>query len=63
MKANHDAIVGVIGQEKFDEEMHLLEKLKEQEAKSGSFQAIHGDIDRRTKEQKGTLQLAANFDQ
>jgi len=37
MNQNKPQIVAVIGQEKFDEEMDLLGKIKEQEAKKGDF--------------------------
>lgn len=37
----------MIGEEKYDEEMELLNKLKEQEQRTGTFEAHEGDIDRR----------------
>lgn len=62
MQSNEEAIVSVIGQEKFDEEMALLVKIKDQEAKQGEFIAISGDIDKRESNEKGDIQLSPNFE-
>jgi ABC-type multidrug transport system fused ATPase/permease subunit len=62
MNSNKAAIVAIIGQEKFDEELELLNKIKEQEAKKGEFHAIVGDVDKRTPEEKGGVQLSPNFE-
>ena len=40
MKNHKSEIVKVIGEEKFNEEIELLEKIKEQESKKGNFDAI-----------------------
>lgn len=40
MNKNSDAIVKIIGQKKFDEEVETLKKLEEAESKKGKFQAI-----------------------
>lgn len=63
MQSNQEAIVAIIGQEKYDEELDLLTKIKEQEAKMGNFHAIAGDVDRRTAEQRGEVPLSPNFEQ
>lgn len=47
MEKNKDAIVALVGQAKFDEEMDLLKKLETQEEKKGNFIAIEGDVDTR----------------
>ena len=52
MERNKVAIVEVIGQEKYDEEMEVLEKLKAQEANKGQFEAMPGDVDNRSIEKK-----------
>ena len=47
MNANKEAIVALIGEEKFKEEIEVLEKIKSNEQKKGIFQAIQGSIDTR----------------
>ena len=47
MNANKSAIVDMIGEEKFNEELDVLQKLKEQEEKKGVFIAEEGVIDQR----------------
>jgi len=62
MAGHKEAIVAIIGQEKYDEELEVLNKLKEQESGKGAFAAIAGDIDRRTERVKGTsIALHQNF--
>lgn len=62
MQSNKTAICAIIGEEKFDEELDLLTKIKEQEAAKGEFTAISGDIDTRTEEEKGEAQLSPAFE-
>lgn len=50
MEEQKDAIVGLIGKEKYDEELDVVKKLKAQEEKKGNFDAIDGDIDTRDKQ-------------
>lgn len=45
--ANKVAIVELISQAKYDEEMDVLKKCEEQEKKQGKFQVISGSIDKR----------------
>lgn len=37
----------MIGQEKYDQELEVINKLVEQEEKKGVFEAIEGDVDQR----------------
>lgn len=47
MKENEKALVELVGQAKYDEELEVLAKLKEQEKEKGDFKAIVGDVDSR----------------
>ena len=51
----------MIGQKKYDEELQLLKEIEEQEASSGVFLAMAGDIDTRD-EQKKDIQLIEGFE-
>ena len=42
----------MIGQQKYDEELQLLKEIEEQEASSGVFLAMAGDIDTRDDQKK-----------
>lgn len=37
----------MIGEEKFEEEVKLLEQMKEEDKKKSGFQAMEGDVDNR----------------
>jgi hypothetical protein len=60
MEDRKDAIVAVIGQEKYDEECAVLKKVKDQEDKTGAFHAISGNVDCRSESVKGD-KLAEGF--
>ena len=47
MKKFKNEIVSQVGQEKYDEEMKLLEKISTQEANKGKFKSIIGNVDTR----------------
>jgi RNA binding exosome subunit len=53
MQSNEEAILKIIDKKKYDEEMELLIKIRDQDAKMGEFTAISGDIDIRTSAEKG----------
>lgn len=55
-----DQIVTAIGQDKYDEEMKVLEKCKAQEEKKGSFIAQDGDVDQRPDKLKD-MELSPGF--
>lgn len=41
-------MIGILGEDKYNEELEVLKKCKEQEeAHGGKFEAIFGDIDKR----------------
>lgn len=63
MQSNEEAILKIIDKKKYDEEMELLVKIRDQDAKMGEFTAISGDIDIRTSAEKGGFQLSPNFEQ
>jgi len=44
---NKDAIIQLIGKEKYDEEIEILTKIETNESKAEGFQAMVGDIDTR----------------
>ena len=48
MEENKDAIVGMIGKDKFDEEMKLLKEIDMQSQEKGIFKQISGNIDTRS---------------
>lgn len=50
MEKHKTEIVELIGQEKYDEEIGVLGKCKEQEEKAGEFQCIDGAVDERSKD-------------
>ena len=52
MEANKDAIINKIGQEKYDEEIMVLEEMEENELLEGIFQAEQGLWDRRSDDLK-----------
>lgn len=62
MIQNENEIIELIGKEKYDEEMDVLNKIKDQEAKNGEFAAIVGDIDSRSESEKGSVVLSPNFE-
>jgi len=47
METSEAAIVNMIGQEKYKEEIEVLKKLVEQKKNKGIFQAVKGDVDTR----------------
>jgi len=47
MESSEAAIVNMIGQEKYKEEIEVLKKLVEQKKNKGIFQAVKGDVDTR----------------
>lgn len=47
MKQKKEAIIELIGEAKYLEELEVMEKLVEQEEKKGNFVAVEGDIDNR----------------
>ena len=61
MSKNKDAIVKLIGESKFNEEVETLKKLEESESKKGNFQAIDGDVDNRPESLK-EFELSKGFD-
>lgn len=48
MENNQGAIVQMIGQKKYDEEVAILKLLVKQRETGGEFQAIEGDVDTRS---------------
>ena len=52
MEHNKEAIVGIIGQQKYDEELAVIDQLVEQEGKLEQFKAQTGDVDDRDKKLK-----------
>lgn len=61
MNANHDMLVEVIGENKFNEELDLLKKIAEQDAKKGEFVGVQGDVDNRPESLKDK-NLSSNFE-
>lgn len=47
MEERKDELIRAIGQEKYDEELEVIQKCVEQETKKGMFEAIDGDVDSR----------------
>lgn len=47
MEANAENLEQIMGTEKFNEEMEVLQKMKRQEEKAGYFEYVPGDIDTR----------------
>ena len=47
MKENKKDIINLIGQEKYAEEVEILEEIKAENEKKGTFLAIAGDVDER----------------
>eukprot|EP00355_Strombidium_rassoulzadegani_P005981 CAMPEP_0168618914 /NCGR_PEP_ID=MMETSP0449_2-20121227/6324_1 /TAXON_ID=1082188 /ORGANISM="Strombidium rassoulzadegani, Strain ras09" /LENGTH=263 /DNA_ID=CAMNT_0008659817 /DNA_START=117 /DNA_END=908 /DNA_ORIENTATION=+ len=47
MEENKDALTNMITQAKYDEEMEVLKKCKDQEEKKGNFRTQEGDVDSR----------------
>ena len=60
MEAYKEKVVALIGQSKYDEEIDLLTKTKDQDAKQGAFAAISGDVDNRPESLK-ELSISKNF--
>lgn len=55
MEKQKTALIELIGEKKFKEELELLQKVDEQEQKKGEFQAIKGDVDNREEKLKDCL--------
>jgi hypothetical protein len=47
MEDNKDAMITIIGESKYKEEIEVVKKLVEQDSKKGSFESIEGAIDTR----------------
>lgn len=47
MEERKEELIKVIGQDKYDEEIAVMQKCVEQESKKGMFEAIDGDVDNR----------------
>ena len=47
MEKNKDALVDLIGEDSYKEQLEILTKMVEQENSKGVFQAIEGDVDDR----------------
>lgn len=60
MELKKNAIIALIGKEKYDEELAVMKTLAENEAKKGIFETLDGDIDRRGKDLKD-IQLSNGF--
>mmetsp|Transcript_41198 Transcript_41198/g.62684 ORF Transcript_41198/g.62684 Transcript_41198/m.62684 type:complete len:152 (-) Transcript_41198:84-539(-) len=55
MKNHEHEIKAVIGEEKYKEELEVMEKVKTQEEAKGEFQGINGIIDQRTDSLKSQM--------
>lgn len=60
MEKNKDAIIKMIGQKKYDEELNVMTQLVSQEEKQMSFKAVDGDVDRRDNSLK-SLELSQGY--
>ena len=61
MKKYKDALVELIGQEKYEEELGVIGKMLEQERNKGAFQAQSGDVDKRD-EKLRDIKISSGFD-
>ena len=61
MKQHKEEVEALIGEEKYKEEMTVLEKLEKQEENKGDFQAIDGNVDKRADNLKD-IKLKKGFD-
>jgi ABC-type multidrug transport system fused ATPase/permease subunit len=60
-KTYSDQIIAIVGKEKYDEELAVLEKCKAQEERKGTFVAHEGDVDQRDKELKD-MEMSKGYD-
>lgn len=60
MEENKDSFVALIGEEKYNEEMEVMNKLVEQSEKKGTFEAIEGAVDNRSDDLKD-IELSKGF--
>lgn len=47
MEKHKEELISIIGQQKFDEEINVLQQIEKEDAKRGNFQATAGDVDTR----------------
>ena len=45
MNENKKSLIKMIGDQKFEEEMNILDDMKKADAKKSDFQAMEGDVD------------------
>ena len=45
MNENKKSLIKMIGDQKFEEEMNILDDMKKSDAKKSDFQAMEGDVD------------------